>query len=137
MAPGSRPTLYAPLFPCPPSGPEPGPLSLSGERDPPEHHRAAPRLARDLERPADRVEAVDHALYPRPVAGRDRIKPPAVVGDLELEPAVPFPQPDDRGRRIRVLRDVLERLERTEVHGRLDLPRVAADPVGIDRRWDR
>jgi hypothetical protein len=43
------------------------------------------RLARDLEDPADRVEAIHHFLHPRAVAGRAWVEPAPVVGDLELE----------------------------------------------------
>ena len=44
---------------------------------------------------------------------------------------------DGRRGRLRVLRDVLQRLQAGEVHGRLRLLRVPADPVGFDLHGDR
>ena len=58
-------------------------------------------------------------------------KPCAVVGDREPQLAV-RPLEGDRGRRrVRVLRHVLEGLERGEVDGRLDLLRQALDAIGV------
>ena len=44
---------------------------------------------------------------------------------------------DDDVRRLRVLLDVLQRLQHAEVHRGLDVLRVAADPVGFDRYRNR
>ena len=56
----------------------------------------------------------------------------AVVGDREEQVAC-CSRGDARWRgRVRVLRDVLHRLQHGEVHGRLDVGGVAAHPVGVD-----
>ncbi len=74
---------------------------------------------------------------PLPRAGRGGVEADAVVPHLEDEAAVAGGQPDGGSARLGVLRDVLERLETAEVHGRLDVLPVAPDPVGLDRDRDR
>ena len=62
----------------------------------------------------------------------------AVVGDLEHERAFHLAQRDRHRRALAgVLARVLHRLEAAEVDGRLDLLRVAADALGLDRRRQR
>ncbi len=68
---------------------------------------------------------------PVPSASRSGRSPP-VVGHLERERPAARPSVTSIARRLRVLRDVLQRLEAAEVHGGLDVLGVAADAVAPD-----
>ncbi len=69
------------------------------------------------------------------LAGRSGVVAEAVVDDLEVEPAIALPEPNDGGRtQAGVLVDVLETLHAAEVDGGLDVFGVAADRLGLELR---
>ena len=78
--------------------------------------------------PADRVEPVGHPLESGPVLDLVGVEPDPVVGDRERQGPVRLGQRDGRGRRPRVLRHVVQRLEAGEVHGRLHLAGYRSTP---------
>src|SRR4029453_2700717 len=94
--------------------------------------RAGTGAGADGERAAQPGQAIRHVLEAGAERSRGAVEPPAVVADRELElPAVLVQNHGDLVR-LRVLGGVLQGLERAEVDGRLELLRVATDPVGLD-----
>jgi hypothetical protein len=69
--------------------------------------------------------------------GRPDVEPPSIVFHLEPEPAVVPGDPDDRSARVRVLRDIVQRLEAAEVDGGLNRLGVAGVVDHVDRHRDR
>src|SRR4029453_14400626 len=94
--------------------------------------RAGAGAGADGERPAQRGQAIRHVLEAAAERCRGAVEPPAVVADRELEPPLVLRQAHRALARLRVLRGVLQGLERAEVDGGLELLRIATDPVGLD-----
>ena len=120
-----------------------GPLGLVGK---PLAHRGGGDAPRDrgplvgsaahLERPSQRGEPVGHVLQPHPVRRGAHVEATPVVLHREREVAAIATQANHDVRGVRVLRHVLQRLEHREVDRGLDVARVAADAVVVDRDRD-
>src|SRR6266545_3000548 len=74
-----------------------------------------------FEATAERLHAVRHTLQPRSVPVRAGIEAGAVVGDVKGQASVACDQAHGDASRAGVLRGVLQRLQRAEVHGGLQL----------------
>jgi ribosomal protein S18 acetylase RimI-like enzyme len=94
--------------------------------------RAGTGAGADGERAAQRGQTIRHVLEAGAERCRGAVEPPAVVADRELELPVVLVQAHRDLVRLRVFRGVLQGLERAEVDGRLELLRIATDPVGLD-----
>ena len=90
-------------------------------------------LGAEVQRPAQGGQPVGHALQAGAVPGGRGIESGSVVSDGELEASAGAGEADVRPGGVGVLGDVLQGLERAEVHGRLDVLRVALNAVGLNR----
>jgi F420-dependent oxidoreductase-like protein len=111
-------------------------LRLLEREDPGDGGSRAGR-ARDFESPTQGIEPVGHALQAGPVGGRPDVEASSVVGHLEAQLAIVLSHSDGRSVRTRVLRDVVQRLEATEVHRGLDRLVVASVAAHLDGDRDR
>src|SRR5437899_3319941 len=92
-----------------------------------DYGRAPAGFTPDIERSADGVEAIGHALQAGAVLGHARVEAAAVIDDPELQLAALVGQAHCHRARVGVLGDVVQSFERAEVDGGLDLLGVATD----------
>ena len=112
-------------------------LVVRVQRDPARHHRAAAGCRRDVERAAERGDAVDHVAQARSGPALLGVEAGSVVAHREHELAGLLLEPDDDVRSRCVLRGVVQCLEAREVDGGLDLDRIARETFVLDGDLDR
>src|SRR4029453_18400631 len=94
--------------------------------------RAGTGAGADGERAAQGGQTIRHVLEAGAERSRGAVESTAVVADREHELLVVLEQAHRDLARLRVLGGVLQGLECAEVDGRLELPRIATDLVGLD-----
>src|SRR4029450_2764217 len=105
--------------------------SLNPNGDLPFDGRAGTGAGADGERPPQRGQTIRHVLEAAAERCRGAVEAPAVVADREHELPVVLVQAYRDLVRLGVLGGVLQGLERAEVDGRLELPRVATHPLRV------
>ena len=96
--------------------------------------RPAPGAGGDGQRAADRSDAVAHVGHADSSQADARVEAGSVIGDFEGKvTTVVSAYADNRRSAIAgVLRGVLERFQATEVDSRLDVGRIATEPLCLD-----